>query len=64
MVPEPQVIETRIHAVLPDELRITDCESDFAREIFRGHAVGSFLEGPPSTAPAISTWWISPSGVS
>ena len=46
MVPEPKVIETRIHAVLPDELRIADRESAFTREIFRGHRVGSFLEGP------------------
>ncbi len=46
MVPEPRLIETRIHAVLPDELRITDRSSGFVRELFRGRPVGSFLEGP------------------
>ena len=46
MVPEPRVIETRIHAVLPDELRITDRSSGFVRELFRGRPAGSFLEGP------------------
>ena len=46
MVPEPRLIETRIHAVLPDDLRITDRSSGFVRELFRGRPAGSFLEGP------------------
>ena len=46
MIPEPQTIGSRIHADVPGELRLTDRESAFAQDIFRGRRLGSFLEGP------------------
>ena len=46
MFPEPRIVESRIHAVLPEEFRIREGESAFARDLFRGRKVGSFLEGP------------------
>ncbi|MCB1743555.1 MAG: SMP-30/gluconolactonase/LRE family protein, partial [Gammaproteobacteria bacterium] len=46
MVPEPQTIQTTIHATVPDELLLTDSDSAFSRDIFHGRAIGSFLEGP------------------
>lgn len=46
MVPEPKIIETRIHATVPAELLLADRYSAFVRDIFHGQRVGSFLEGP------------------
>ena len=46
MVPQPSVIETRIHATVPKDMQLTDRDSAFTRDIFHGQRVGSFLEGP------------------
>ena len=45
MVPEPKIIQTRIHSSVPKEL-LLDEDSPFTRDIFHGHKIGSFLEGP------------------
>jgi gluconolactonase len=45
MVPEPKIIETKVFATVPKEL-LLDADSAFVRDIFHGHKVGSFLEGP------------------
>ena len=46
MDPPLQVIPTTVHATLPDELLLADQPSRFARELFQGRKLGSFLEGP------------------
>ncbi|MFT5510288.1 MAG: gluconolactonase, partial [Hyphomicrobiaceae bacterium] len=46
MVPEPQIIETKIFATVPDELLLTGRDSDFVRDVFHGQPIGCFLEGP------------------
>lgn len=46
MVPEPQTIETSIFAAVPDELLLTDRDSEFVRDVFHGQPIGCFLEGP------------------
>ena len=46
MVPEPELIESRVWTTLPDELLLTNRDSRFVRDLFHGRPVGSFLEGP------------------
>ena len=46
MVPDPAIIETRIHATLPADLLLADRDSAFTRDLFHGQRIGSFLEGP------------------
>ncbi len=46
MVPQPSVIETRIHATVPKDMQLTDRDSAFTRDLFHGQRIGSFLEGP------------------
>ncbi len=46
MIPMPEVIETRVHAALPDDMLMSDAESAMSRDMFRGRPIGSFLEGP------------------
>ena len=46
MVPEPKIIETSIYATVPDELLLTDQDSEFIRDVFHGQPIGCFLEGP------------------
>jgi gluconolactonase len=46
MYPDIQVIETTVFATLPDEFLLHDRDSRFARDLFRGRAMASFLEGP------------------
>lgn len=46
MVPEPIVIPSRIFASVPKDMLIFNPDSHFTRDIFHGHRIGSFLEGP------------------
>jgi gluconolactonase len=46
MVPAPEIIETRIHATVPEDMLLTDRDSTFIRDLFHGQRIGSFLEGP------------------